>query len=54
MQFETLIDEYVSSIAKTINKPDLEIPETTFPKPLHYPLKQWATASTSPSFPQRA
>lgn len=50
MQFETLIDEYVSSIAKAINTPNLEIPETTFPKPLHYPLKQWTTSTSSPSF----
>ena len=38
MQFETLIDEYVSSIAKTINTSSLKTPETTFPKPLHYHL----------------
>ncbi|MCJ7698993.1 hypothetical protein MUO56_01915 [Candidatus Bathyarchaeota archaeon] len=49
MQFETLIDEYVSSIAKTINSPILKIAETTFPKPLLYHEKQWATSS-SPSF----
>ena len=41
MQFETLIDEYVSSIAKTINSPTLKIAETTFPKPLLYHQKQW-------------
>jgi CRISPR-associated endonuclease Cas1 len=53
MQFETLIDEYVSSIAKTINTPNLQKTQTTFPKPLHYPLKQWATSSSPPSFSAR-
>jgi hypothetical protein len=43
MQFETFIDEYVSSIAKTINTPNLEKTEIDFPKPLLYPLKQWTT-----------
>jgi hypothetical protein len=36
--------------AKTVNSPSLKIPETTFPEPLLYPLKQWAT---SPSFSTR-
>jgi hypothetical protein len=36
MQFEILIDEYVSSIAKTINTPNLEKTEIHFPKPLLY------------------
>jgi CRISPR-associated endonuclease Cas1 len=53
MQFETLIDEYVSSIAKTINTPNIEKPETTFPKPLLYPLKQWTTTSSSASLSTR-
>jgi hypothetical protein len=35
---------------KTINSPDLEIPQTTFPKPLQYPLKQWTSSTSSPSF----
>jgi CRISPR-associated protein Cas1 len=47
MQFETLIGEYVSSIAKTINSPTLKIPETTFPKPLLYHQKQWTTSTSS-------
>jgi CRISPR-associated protein Cas1 len=50
MQFETLIDEYVSSIAKTLNSPSLKIPETTFPKPLLYHQKQWTTSTSSSSF----
>ena len=50
MQFETLIDEYVSSIAKTINTPSLQIPETTFPEPLPYHQKQWTTSTSSASF----
>jgi hypothetical protein len=52
-QFETLIDECVSSIAKTINSPTLKIPETTFPKPLLYHQKQWTTSS-SPSLSGKA
>jgi CRISPR-associated protein Cas1 len=44
MQFETLIDEYVSSIAKTINSPTLRIAETQFPKPLLFYPKQHATS----------
>jgi CRISPR-associated protein Cas1 len=44
MQFETLIDEYVSSIAKTINSPTLKIAETQFPKPLLIYPKQYATS----------
>ncbi len=53
MQFETLIDEYVSSIARTLNTPNLQKTETAFPKPLNYPPKQWATTSSSPSFSLR-
>jgi hypothetical protein len=54
MQFETLIDEDVSSIAKTINSPTLKIAETTFPQPLPYHEKQWTTSSSSISRKARA
>jgi CRISPR/Cas system-associated endonuclease Cas1 len=50
MQFETLIDEYASSTAKTLNTSNLEIAKTTFPKPLLYHQKQWTTSTSSPSF----
>lgn len=34
MQFETLIDEYVSSTAKTLNTSNLEMAKTIFPNPI--------------------
>jgi CRISPR-associated protein Cas1 len=49
MQFETLIDEYASNLAKTLNSPSLKIAKTTFPKPLPYHEKQWTTSSSSSS-----
>jgi len=43
----------IFAIAKVINIPSLEKPEIHFPKPLLYPLKQWATSSSSPSLAKR-
>jgi hypothetical protein len=34
MQFETLIDEYVGSTAKTLNTSNLEMAKTIFPNPI--------------------
>jgi CRISPR-associated protein Cas1 len=44
MQFETLIDEYTSNLAKTLNSSTLEKAETQFPRPLLFYPKQHATS----------